>query len=141
MDEDNSKVFVDSNFYIALFNPEDALYNKAVQISKTIQKQDLKIFISNLIFMEAITVLSMRTDRKTAVETGIRLLENPNFIHIDLPLEQKSWEIFKKIDRKNMSFVDCSILAVMQSEGIKKLLSFDEEDFSSLRKAYDFSYY
>ena len=73
MGENNSKVFVDSNFYIALFNPEDTLYNKAAQISKKIQKQDLKIFISNLIFLEAVTVLSMRTNRKTAVETGIRL--------------------------------------------------------------------
>lgn len=141
MGENNSKVFVDSNFYIALFNPEDTLYNKAVQVSKTIQKKGLKIFISNLIFLEAVTVLSMRTGRKTAVETGIRLLENPNFIHIDLSLEEKTWEIFKKIDRKNMSFVDCSILALMQLEGINYLLTFDEKDFKSLQKAYSFKLY
>ncbi len=34
------------------------------------------------------------------------------------------------MNKKNMSFVDCSILAVLQYEGINALLTFDQKDFT-----------
>lgn len=138
MAEKINRLVANSNFYIALFNPEDSLHNKATQYSEVIQKKGLKVFISDLIFLEVVTVLSIRTNRKIAFEAGTYLMKNPNFTYIDPYLHQKTWEIFKKIDRKNMSFVDCSIIAVMQHLGITTLLTFDTTDFKSLQKTFKF---
>jgi len=56
-------------------------------------------------------------------------------------LQHKSWLIFQEIKRKNISFVDCSILTVMRYMGIKKLLTFDTADFAGLRRKYSFNFY
>jgi len=43
--------------------------------------------------------------------------------------------------KNNKVFVDCSTLAAMKAEGIKKLLTFDKKDFTSLKKEYRFGFY
>lgn len=141
--EQNSRIFVDSNYFVALFNPSDALHKSALNIALGIDSQDTSLVISNLIFLEVVTVLSQRRDRKVAIEVGKHLLTNPliTMIHIDEPLQLESWRIFQNIKEKNISFVDSSIIAVMQSERINTLLTFDIQDFKKLQKQCRFSFY
>ncbi len=141
MDGKTDKLVADSNFYIALYNPEDTLHDQAVQAAEIIKRENIKVLISNFIFLETVTVLSIRGNRKIAVEAGTALVKTPHFIHFDKSLTQQTWEIFQKIDKKNMGFVDCSILAVMKAEDIKYLLTFDQTDFKSLQKAFGFKLY
>jgi len=142
MAKDN-KVFVDSNFFIALFNPPDTLHQKAVAISRKIKKEKPRLYISNFIFLEVVTVLSQRVNRKTAITLGQHFLkdEQLKIINVNKQLNTFTWEIFKEIKKKNISFVDCSILAAMKTEGIKKLLTFDKKDFTSIKRNHRFSFY
>lgn len=142
MDKD-SRIFVDSNFFIALFNPTDTLNQKALTISQKIKKENPQLYISNFVFLEVVTVLSQKVSRKTSVSLGNHLLRDKQLeiIHIDKQLHEMTWEIFQNIKKKNVSFVDCSILAVMKAEGIKKLLTFDQKDFLGLRRKYRFSFW
>lgn len=139
----NNQVFADSNFFIALFNPSDTLHAKAIAISQKLAKEKPKFYISNFVFLEIVTVLTQKVSRKAAITLGEHLIKDQQLkiIHINQRLNKLTWEIFKTLKRKNISFVDCSLLTVMRAEGIKKLLTFDKEDFTRLRKKYRFSFY
>ena len=139
----NNRIFVDANFFVALFNPQDTLYKEAIAKSQTIQKEKPLLVISNYIFLEIVTVLSQRVNRKTAITLGKHLLEDKQLqiVHIGTHLNNSTWEIFKEIEKKNISFVDCSSLVVMEFEEINKFLTFDRKDFAGLAKKYQFSFY
>lgn len=143
MAKNNRCVFVDSNFFIALYNPQDTLNSKAVELTQKIKRGKPILFISNFIFLEVVTVLSQRAGRRAAMSLGEHLLEDRQLeiVHIDKRLNTISWEFFKEIKKKNISFVDCSTLATMNFEDIKYLLTFDQKDFSSLRKKFKFDFY
>ena len=143
MEERSSEIFVDSNFFIALLNSEDSLYEKAKSISKKLAERDVSYVISNLVFLEVITVTSMRSGRDTAVKGGNNLLQNSRvrLVHVDEELHEKSWKIFQETEGKNVSFIDCSIIAAMKAEDISTLLTFDKTDFATLQKQYRFSLY
>ena len=136
-----SKIFIDSNFFIALFNPVDGLNKAATKLSKLMEAENFQICVTNLILAEVVTVLSLRAGREIAIDAGRDLLSIHNFIYIDAFLSKKTWEIFQKIEKKNVGFVDCSILAVMESESIDYLLTFDVTDFRSLQKPFKFKLY
>lgn len=139
----NDSVFVDSNFFIALFNKKDALHEKVKKFHLRIKKEKPKVFISNLVFSEVVTVLSQRAGRRISFVAGDYLWsdEDIRIIYVTKELSDRSWQVFKEIPKKNMSLVDCSILTVMDAEGIEKLLTFDQEDFAPLRKKYRFSFF
>jgi uncharacterized protein len=141
MENSNEGLFIDSNFFIALYNPSDNLHEKAKQISKQLQLDNPYIYFSNFIFLETVTILSQRVSRDHARAAGNKLLNTNSFIIVDKPLQKRSWEIFEKIDKKNVSFVDCSTLAIMEFENISLLLSFDRTDFNQLQNLYKFSFY
>lgn len=138
-----TKIFADSNFFIGLFNPADSLHKKAINTVQRLDKTKVQVYFSNLIFSEVVTVLSQKTGKKVAVEAGEELLKPDKYsiVHVGEDLSVLTWDIFQGISKKNMSFVDCSSIAIMQTEGINKFLTFDEEDFSPLRKKYSFSFY
>ena len=141
--EENNKLFIDSNFFIALHNPQDTLYIRAKKIANKIERNKIKLFASNFIFLETVTVLSQRSVKETAITAGKKLLMEDycTMVNVDKDLQHKSWLIFQEIKRKNISFVDCSILTVMRYMGIKKLLTFDTADFAGLRRKYSFNFY
>ncbi len=132
------EIFVDANFFIALFYSKDSLHKRAITISKKLKKESIQLVISNLIFAEVVTVISQRVSRDIAIHAGQEIFKNPavRMVYIDEYLHNLSWQIFQEISKKDMSFVDCSILGVMRAEGIQKLLTFDREDFSPLTRHY-----
>ncbi|MDP3724254.1 MAG: PIN domain-containing protein [bacterium] len=138
-----NNIFVDSNFFIALSNLGDNQHKKAVEVKKKITKGNYILTITNLIFLEIVTVLSQRLGRQEAVGIGEKLLTDADMkiVHVNTDLHKLSWEIFKEVSKKNMSFVDCSSIVAMDAEGIEKFLTFDNEDFAPLRKKYRFSFF
>lgn len=134
-------IFVDSNILIALFNHEDALHGSVQKLWKDIERE-YSFVISNFVFLETVTVLSQRRNKAVAQEAGREILRNPAFrhIHVDENLQEESWRIFQETENKNVSFVDCSTIALMQFKDISKLLTFDKE-FKTLQKHYRFSLY
>lgn len=134
--EENNSIFIDTSFWIALFNPTDNLHQKALKIAQKLDKQNNLFFISNFIFLEVVTVLSQRVGKKTALEVGNYLLSDSriNLIHIDENLNDRTWQRFKEIKSKNASFVDASIIETMKMQRLTDLLTFDTKDFSVLAK-------
>ena len=131
-------VCIDSNFVIAVSNPLDHLHGKAVATSKLVASS--KHLISDLVFSEFSTVISQKMGKPSAITIGNKLLNSPltQFVSLDQNLFLSSWKIFSQLKQKNISFVDCSILAMMQHFKIKHLLSFDHTDFAPLQKQFGF---
>lgn len=137
------RIFVDSNYFIALYRANDSLHSKALEIARTFDNQEKAFVISNFIFNEVVTVLSQREGKEAGREIGDLLLQDKSIelVHIDESIQKKSWEMFRLMREKDVSLVDCSIIAVMNAESIISLLTFDVKDFKSLQKQYRISLY
>ena len=136
-------LFVDTNYFVAYFHIYDSLHAKALEISKTIDTDSTRLVLTNYVFLEVVTVLSQRAGKKTASTVGRHLkeAESVTIIHIDTKLHEDAWRIFQEVKAKDISFVDCSTIAAMQADSIKKILTFDHSDFKKLQKQFRFSFY
>lgn len=139
----DNKIFVDANFFVALYSPQDSLHSNAEDLSKKLITGDSQLYLSNYIFSELTTVLSQRTSKEKALIAGEFLLKDENFtiLFVDHDLQELSWEIFCETKKKNTSFVDCSTVAIMKAEGINSLLTFDQEDFAPLLKKHHLKFW
>lgn len=121
-------VFTDSSALVALFNPQDPNHNKAKSITK---KYKIKSFaISDYIFAETVTVLSQKVGKNEAIYAGEFIKRRCLKVGINEDILNLSWEIFKKQKSKNVSFVDCTTIALFQKGMFNKLFTFDS-DFKS----------
>lgn len=124
-------IFVDSNFWIALFNTRDSCHKKALQLHQEIQERFLnrRLIVNNLITAETLTVLSQRGGKALALEFYETLSRSQviEVVYVDEVLEQDAVVYFKKIISKNVSFADCTIFATADKYSIKDVLSFDED--------------
>lgn len=133
-------IFVDSNVFIALYNPFDTLHDQALHIGQVLDRPTTTLIVSNYIFLEVVTVLSQRRGKMVSNSVGDMLLNHPNvqIIQVDEFSHRATWNIFQKLSNKNVSFVDCSTAVLMHNEGIHTLLTFDKKDFKSFQKTYRF---
>ena len=122
------KVLADSNFWIGLFNPLDESHLRSLVVSSKLHDLRASFLISNYIFSEVTSVMSLRAGRESGIAAGNYLMTQTNIsiIHIDQVLHQGAWQIFQEIQQKDLGFVDCSILAVLRTEAVDALLTFDK---------------
>lgn len=128
----NSKnsVFVDANVFIALINKDDALHKRAVALRDKLRNEKASLLTSNFVVSEVITVLSLRVDKKKAVEFGELVYGKTKALGIIRPtpgIEERALAYLKAAKSKNISFVDCLTLAMVEFFGIKRLFSFDKD--------------
>ena len=134
------KIFVDSNYFIALAHEHDTNHDQALLVADMLEADNPPLVISNYVFSEIVTVLSQRVSREVAYTVGEELITQPRteIIVGDEILDERAWTIFREQNRKNLSFVDCHIIATMRFVGVKKLVTFDETDFDGLQATYGF---
>lgn len=124
-------IFLDSSVVISYKIKDDINHAKAVKIIKKIMEYD-RIIVSEYVFAEVVTVLSLKESLKAAVDVGkgLRKAKEVEILKLGNLFEQ-AWEIF--IEKgKYLSFVDCSSIAVMRNMGIKKIATFDK-DFKDIK--------
>ncbi len=138
-----SSVFLDSNYLIAYFNTDDELHEKALEVGKMLKPYSTPLSISNYIFLEFVTVLAQKAGRNLSRTVGEHILSTPTMriLHVDRQIHIDAWGIFKKTERKDVSFVDCSTAAIIQSESISHILTFDTKDFKALQRQVRFSFF
>ena len=125
------KVIADSDFLIAFRFDNQSTYKKAKQIHQHLQtEKPSHIYILNLCIYETATVISKKYSQDLAIKfvIDIKKLASKNKIttvDIDKKIETIAWQIFSKQTKKNISFVDCAVLATYQIYKFDKILSFD----------------
>ncbi len=86
-------------------------------------------FTSNYVFAEAATVLSQRVNHDVAIQFIDTMKSPESAFHIawaDEALDEQAIQIFKKQTSKNVSFVDCTNMAFVDTHKLDYIFSFDE---------------
>lgn len=120
-------IFLDSSFIIACKVVDDQNHEKSMKHLSEFIEDDEEVIVSDYIFDEVVTVLLIKTkDLGIAVDTGNVLKSSARLLKLDDFTFNKTWDLFKNQDNTKLSFTDCSSLALMKKEGIKRLATFDE---------------
>ena len=121
-------IFIDTSAYYALYRIDDKHHQKALKIAKNILHSTDEQITTNIILTECLTLISMRVSKKESLQLGkIIHGSKARIVFINQHYHQKAFDIFQKITGKNVSFADCTSFAVMETLGIKKAFSFDED--------------
>ncbi|MFH1259467.1 MAG: PIN domain-containing protein [Elusimicrobiota bacterium] len=127
-----TKIFVDTSAFIALFNKKDHYYQKASVYFGDLDPTVIKLHTSNYIIDETITRIRILNGHHLALEFANHFFRSKIFQshYINQELEKYAFELFKKYSDKELSFTDCTSFALMKQLGIKKAFAFDEDFIS-----------
>jgi len=121
-------VFVDSDAFVALAKTDDSNHARAVKTFEKLKTQDVKFLTSNYVFAETITVISQQVGREQAL-SFIRAVKNVEapfpYRWVDSDIEGLALEIFSNQTSKNVSFVDCTNIAIIRKDTLNTIFSFD----------------
>ncbi len=123
-------LLIDTSALIAVRNADDKNHKKAVKLMIDILRGKFgKIFVSDYIFDEAVTLAYIRTRRKEfARDIGTFARARPINLRFIEPVDfEKAWELYFKYEDKPLNFTDCTNLALMDRVGIETIFSFDKE--------------
>jgi len=121
-------IILDTSFLFSLFNKEDIYNEKASKMMLTLKEGRFgKLFITDYIFDEFITLALKRAGADLAIEWGQSLLDSQKieFLTTDNSEFKMAWEFFKQY--KELSFTDCTLLAISKHFGIGNIASFDSD--------------
>jgi predicted nucleic acid-binding protein len=109
-------VLLDTGFILAARNQDDVNHLVAVQLMREcLAGKYGQILVNNLVFNEIATLTLVRThDIRLIKDIGRFILGSPRIkmVHMSEPDFLVAWELFLKYFEHNLSFVDCSLLAL-----------------------------
>ena len=111
---------------MAYYNKRDFHHEKSLKlVENAIKGYYGKVFTSDYVFDESVTVTLVRTkDIKRAITLGEHILNAEiELLSVNEECFFKGWDIFKGLE---MSFTDCTNLALMKKYGINKIMTFDK---------------
>ncbi len=123
-------LLLDTSALVAARNAEDKNHKKAFEIMiPALHGEYGKLFVSDYIFDEAITLAYIRTgNKKFAHDIGKFAKAKPiNFRFIEPADFDKAWELYLQYEDKHLSFTDCTNIALMERLKIESLFSFNME--------------
>ncbi len=122
------RVLIDADALVALAHEDDANHSKAIALFAQLEQQSVYFTISNYVLAEVVTVISRKIGHHAAIIFIDEIKSTPKSIDeywITEGIEQRAIALFKKQTSKNVSFVDCTNMALMDIEGFDALFSFD----------------
>ena len=123
-------VLLDTSALIAVRNADDKNHRKTLEMmTHMLHGEYGKVFVSDYIFDEAVTLAYIRTGSKRfALDIGRFARAKPiNFRFIE-PIDfDRAWELYQQYEDKGLSFTDCTNIALMERLNIETLFTFDAE--------------
>jgi|APHig6443717817_1056837.scaffolds.fasta_scaffold70304_3 predicted nucleic acid-binding protein len=121
-------LFVDTSAWYALNDRSDQHRDAALERMSRISSGQVGLITSDYILDESLTLISARTNRKTAVAFGDLLLKSSTIqlVTITEELRQLAFELFRKYADKDLSFTDCTSFALMKQLKLKTAFTFDD---------------
>lgn len=120
-------IFVDASYYISLLKSTDSNHNNALAIAKEHGKAPK--LTSQAVLGEVATVGSQRFSKEATIAFIEDILRGSTttVLFETHELVTRAWEIFKGIPKKDVSWVDCYSLAIIEAYKIKMVLTFDKD--------------
>ncbi len=123
-------VLIDTSAIIATRNAEDKNHKNAVKFMiPALEGEHGKVFTSDYIFDEAVTLAYTRTgSKKFAYDIGRFARARPITMRFIEPVDfDRAWELYQQYEDKHLSFTDCTNLALMERLDIEAIFTFDSE--------------
>ncbi len=120
--------FIDTSFWCALYDCRDARHEQARRLWESLSSLPVRLFTSDYIFDETMTLIRRRMDHRAAVELGQRILQSEvvRLLAVTADIRHESWAMFKKYADKTFSFTDCTSFTLMRLLGLDCALAFDQ---------------
>jgi predicted nucleic acid-binding protein len=125
-------VFIDTWGWLAIGHQRDPFHKEVVEYYQKLQEDKIRIYTSDYILDETITLLFRREKYEDAVKFmgGIFQSSERGYIIIDkinAPRFSSAWELRKSFkDKPLISFTDITTMVIMQERGIKYILTKDD---------------
>jgi predicted nucleic acid-binding protein len=118
-------ILVDSGALLAMTDPRDRHTAAARRFLE--DTTDAFYVVPDTVFSEAMTLIKARLGVAATVSVGSRLQESMLFQlrYLEPADHRATWQIFAHYLDRDWSYVDCSILALAQREGIGEVFAFD----------------
>jgi predicted nucleic acid-binding protein len=127
-----SFVFIDASAYIALLKPSDPHHRQANRLIKKFKKN--RPLTTYSILGEVLTVGSMRVDKINTIKFVEDIQQGPALlIRENEELWNLTFNLFKKIPSKNISWVDCFSRVIINQYRPQEIFTFDKH-FDQLLK-------
>lgn len=118
MEEKIKAVAVDANVFVALFNRDDALHQRAIRLWQEFQREPIVLYTSDLIVSEVLTVLRLKVGREAALRFGEIVFGSSvvlRLVYADRELTRLAYEIFSAVPVKDLSFADAMLIAMAKT--------------------------
>lgn len=121
------RVFVDTSAWVALYYKRDQYHKEAGNIWKGITRKKPKLYTTDYVFDETVTLLRKRAGYHPSRAAGESILKSPHveLIFVDKDVMLRAWEVYEKYKDHDLSFTDCTSIALMNDRGIKEVFGFD----------------
>jgi len=122
-------IVLDASFLVAFFNERDVHHPAAARVMQDIIEGAWgRALLPEYVFLEVATVLAIRLDLRTAVESGDILLASREVDFIACSdIFQDALTVFRRQPRSALSFADAAIVAVARRENAPFVATFDDD--------------
>ena len=120
-------IFIDTGAFIARCMQGDQYHRKAVEMWKSLERRSVRLFTSNFVLDETLTLLGRKAGYVFAAQRA-RAIYASEILTILRPLEEdeyKAIDLFEKYADQRVSFTDCVSFALMRQQRIARVFSFD----------------
>lgn len=119
-------VIADSSGLYSLAHSRDTNHQKAVEISKKLTRQNVKLLIPEDVFSEILNIVGKKLGREKQLDLAKDLMsEDFLIIESDETIRQASIEKLKK-HAGSISYTDCAVMAFADQYETKEIFGFDE---------------
>lgn len=120
------QVLVDSDAWVGWMAENDPHHQRAVNTFERLKESGSIIVTTSAVEGETATVLSYKYGAEASLKflDKITTLKVP-IIHIDQNLHNEALALFMNHSKRGTSYVDCTNLAVMATNDIPRIFSFD----------------
>lgn len=117
-------LLVDTSALVAYAHRGDTNHSRAADLLQRGAAGEFgALYLSDYIFDETVTLLRARAGLRRAAEFGTLLLHSElEMARVEPPEFEDAWTRFRKLD---MSFTDCTSLALVESRNLSGILTFD----------------
>ncbi len=120
-------IFIDTGAFISRYIAKDEHHTSSVRFWDQLRDLRERLFTSNFVLDETITLLGRRGGYSFAAEKARKFYTSKvlTILRPTIEHEQKAVAVFEKYADQKISFTDCTSFVLMKQHGIDKVFSFD----------------
>jgi predicted nucleic acid-binding protein len=121
------EVFVDTGAWFAVQVPDDHWHEQAARALRLLLDRGSSLVTTNLVVGETYTLLRRTAGASAAFGFADRLTRSGRLVtvHVDEDMEARAWELLRRFDDHDFSFVDATSFVVMRARRLTRALAFD----------------